>query len=283
MIPLVEPEDLTGLPDLSADDEKLLLAAFSSPRATAPLREQREYVLNTLCAIVGADSWLWAYSSMPVNEHKPSNVFYQARGVPLYRGIAVAVREFEFRGHVPEENRVLADLTRRGAHFTRSILQLVDARYWERDFWTRLYKLWLGIDDTVISVRPFAWQDNSVHFVGIHLGRFLKRPRFSARDRAIVHRTLSTQSCLHETGRGAAFAQALCNLTPSQRVTLSLLLDGRGCKDWTGKKVMGRELLYSTLKSDASRIYKAMGVKSRSELLAAFSAAGQIVPAVLTP
>jgi len=111
-----------------------------------------------------------------------------------------------------------------GEHYTRTRDQLVSDEDWYNNPTVKKYRLERGIDDFLYSLYPLG---NNTICSAIGLFRHTGRPRFSPRHRRIVHIVLSNVEWLHTASLPAVERVTLPNLTPTQRIVLVHLLDGK--------------------------------------------------------
>jgi hypothetical protein len=231
-----------------------------------PIRRKRKALLDGLSELVLADSWLWAHSYIDRGELRPVNLQFQQCGRPGMRGrAAYALRVFGAFG-VPPENAPLKELTFQGQHFTRSIVELVG-----RDVWlnkkSRAYVYILGVDDFVYSIVPTHQEADRTYFSGVGLGRRVRQPFFTPRERKIIHIVVGSVRWLHSDGVTADNADAVETLPVYLRCILPLLIEGR-----TNREIAdAHNLSVDTVKKYASSLYDLLGVTNRAELIAKFS------------
>ena len=231
-----------------------------------PIRQKRKALLDGLSELVQGDCWLWAHSYIDLGDLRPVNLQYQQCGRVGVRGsVAYALRIFGGFG-LPPENAPLKELTIRGNHFTRSITELVS-----RDVWmsrkSRAYVYALGMDDFVYSVVPVRREGGRTFFSGVGLGRKVRRPYFTARERKIIHIVIKSVSWLHSDGLSTENADAVEQLPTRLRCILPLIIAGRTNADIAE----ARNLSLDTVKKYVSDLYDILGVQSRSGLIAKFA------------
>jgi DNA-binding CsgD family transcriptional regulator len=107
--------------------------------------------------------------------------------------------------------------------------------------------------------------DNDGLFSGISMKRRTGRPRFTARERRMLHIVSCAVDSMHVCSETlAAATYQVRSLTPRQQNVLTLILKGRPLKHVA--EALG--IKFNTLGSYTKEIYRHFGVNSRVELIA---------------
>ena len=190
----------------------------------ADLVARKRFLMRGLSRLVDADGWLWSMTRADHDKGQPVSV-----GV-IYDNLT----ESQFAGWVeasqiaklppPEDTPISKELLK-GRHFTRTRDQLVTDEEWYAHPTVEKYRLQRGIDDFVYSIYPLDEQLDSCSAIGLF--RHKGRPKFTARERRIVHILLGSVAWLHGAGFPNEPAREIFQLTPRKRMVLLHLLNGK--------------------------------------------------------
>lgn len=150
-----------------------------------------------------------------------------------------------------------------GATTAATRAELVTARDWYRSDYVNTFLLDARLDHAIYSCTRGS-APSVVHGLGFHRERG-DRP-FDAADRALVH--LFQLECLRfflPTERSVDDV-LLARLSPRERQTFDLLLDGLADKEIADAMAISR----FTVNQYTKRIYRQFGVRSRAALIAKF-------------
>lgn len=187
------------------------------------LSTRRRQLMRELRSLVKADGWLWSVSYCDHEKGQPMSV-----GV-IHEGLT----EEQFAGWVeasqvatppPPEDAPLAKLLAEGYHYTRTRDQVVPDDEWYNHPTVKQYRLERGIDDFLYSIYPL---NGGQMCSAIGLYRHVGREKFSPRSRRIAHLVLSNVPWLHMAGLVDNECRAVPGLTPTQRIVLVYLLEGK--------------------------------------------------------
>ncbi len=153
------------------------------------------------------------------------------------------------------------EIARRQAHLTRHRRQLDPGDTYQR---TAAYPLWqkAGINGVILSFRPMA----AASFSAIGLYRRLSAPLFSERDNLVAHIVLTGIPWLHAQGWPEDHDMHVPSLSPRQRMTLNLLIQG-----YTRQQIAKHlEISPHTANEYAKAVYRHFGIHSQAALIARF-------------
>ncbi|MCB1134259.1 MAG: helix-turn-helix domain-containing protein, partial [Verrucomicrobiae bacterium] len=149
---------------------------------------------------------------------------------------------------------------RRG--FTRRSQDFVPPSWWDSQ--EPSFLLWKQAD--IRSFMLSAWPLKNGGFSGIGLYRNAERPEFDERECRIAHILLSEIPWLHAAGEPEGDDRGLFPLTPKQRTTLNLLIQG-----WPREKIACHlAISANTLHGYVKNLFRHFRVSSQSELIARF-------------
>ena len=254
-------------PRLCDEDVQRIVALVADAAVMrGDIRRKRIVLMSGLSDLVDADNWLWSHCYIDQGHLRPVNLQFQQCGRVSLRGqVAYALRTFGAFG-IPPENHALKELTIRGQHFTRAMWQLAG-----RDAWmnkkSRAYVYAFGIDDFVYSIVPTERVGSRTYFSTVALGRHVRRPYFTDRERKIIHIVTSSVSWLHTDGLTRQNADAVERLPTRLRCVLPMLIEGKSNRDIAEAHYLSLD----TVKTYASDLYEMLGVSSRAELINKFA------------
>ncbi|TWU48573.1 Bacterial regulatory protein, luxR family [Rubripirellula tenax] len=198
-----------------------LLGEVAGLDADTPSRKR--LLMRRLGELTGADGWLWSITYSDHSRNQPISV-----GV-IHEGLT----EEQFGGWVeasqvasppPPEDAPLTQELIKGEHTTRTRDQLVSDADWYSNPTIQKYRIERGIDDFLYSLYPLG-SNTSCSAIGLF--RHVGRDRFSPRDRRLAHIILSNVEWIHSAGLPGIEQQSIPKLTPTQRIVLVHLLDGK--------------------------------------------------------
>ena len=280
------PDDLLSMEDVQAV-VRLLGEVADPARRAAGLDEVRSTLFDELTKLIDAAGWLW---------------FHGRRGPEGRRIMAFSsLSHFEDQRHQTSTINSTFDDTTRGdfdravqplfseavqqpsprGHFTRLRREIIDDPTWDAGPMLREHLGPAGLDDFLFSIYPLGTHVWS----GTYFPRRLGQPRFTSRERAIVHLILNNVDWLHREGSDVtANSDELIELPPRPRQVLVHLINGDSAKQIARKLGLSVHTVNDHLKT----IHRHFNVASRSELLAKFiagsgSPAFDDSPAATTP
>jgi DNA-binding CsgD family transcriptional regulator len=162
---------------------------------------------------------------------------------------------------------LMSEALRRQAHAT--LLRRdgePDDVYFSGHYWLN-YAKHADLADLMMSVRRMS--ESTYSFIGLVRG--YAQPRFSERDRFILHIIASEVHWLFEADLPSHESQTALRLAPRQQLALIFLLQGDSAKQVAAKMNISQHTVADYVKL----IYKVYDVSSRGELLAAFLSGGR--------
>lgn len=188
---------------------------------------RKRLLMHRLQEFTGADGWLWSVTFRDASNNRPMSV-----GV-IHEGLT----DEQFSGWVeasqvakprPPEDPPLGEELAKGKHYTRTRRQLVTDPDWYGNATVKKYRLERGIDDFLYSIYPLGGDDMCS---AIGLFRHVDREPFTDQHRRVTHIILSNVEWLHFAGLPEHRENAVPQLTPTQRMVLVYLLEGRRRSD----------------------------------------------------
>lgn len=237
-----------------------LLGEVAGLDANVP--DRKRLLMRRLKELTDADGWLWSITYCDHDKAQPMSV-----GV-IHEGLT----DEQFGGWVeasqvakppPPEDVPLAQTLAKGEHYTRTRDQLVSDDDWYNHPTVKKYRLDRGIDDFLYSIYPLQGVQTCS---AIGLYRKVGRERFSARCRRIAHIILSHVEWLHIAGLPEHASDAVPSLTPTQRIVLVHLLDGRRRPEIA--ELMG--IAETTVKDHTRSVLQHYGAGDQLELVCQF-------------
>lgn len=216
----------------------------------------RRKLMDGLCPIVGADSWLWCMADMePGKRLGHSGILHGGFDDERFSWFLQAINHPAL-GRANQ--RLAGELIEKKQHITRNLLQAEDPTfpifaseagpYWEK----------AGIGTLMLSLRPMETGGAT----GIGLYRKLGAPHFDDREVRIAHIVLTEVPWLHY--ENFPEKKIIDRLYPRHRTVLNLL-----CEGWDRKKIAAHlGISAQTVHGYAKDIFRHFGVHSQSELIA---------------
>ncbi|TWT76835.1 Bacterial regulatory protein, luxR family [Posidoniimonas polymericola] len=226
---------------------------------------RKRLLMRRLKELTGADGWLWSMTFCDHSKEQPMSV-----GV-----IHEDLTQSQFDGWVeasqtcklpPPEDAPLTVEMAKGRHYTRTRDQLVSDDDWYNHPTVKKYRLDRGIDDFLYSIYPLLGGVEMCSAIGLY--RHVGREKFSDRRRRITHIVLSNVDWLHFAGLPEHRDNAVPQLTPTQRVVLVHLLDGRRRPDIAEAMSISE----NTVRDHVRSILRFYDAKDQLELVCKFRA-----------
>jgi DNA-binding CsgD family transcriptional regulator len=209
-------------PSLSDSDARAIVRLLGEVASLdGDLVARKQCLMDGLCSLIGADSWAWATTCR-----------FDPGKVPLSSGFQVGgfspeqFAKFQEALEHPDTGLLNAAFThefeQKKTHLTR-LRDQVDAERLFRQ--TAVYPIWLaaGIEEVILSIRP--GREGLISQIGVY--RRPGRTPFSPRESRITHIVLGEVPWLHEAVLSPSLGSTVARLSPRQRITLNLLLDGQ--------------------------------------------------------
>lgn len=251
----------TAKDHLSESDVRAIVRLIGKAAGSvSDLLVRKQGLLSGLARLVTADGWLWSVTRVQNNVPVCCGLLHG--GLTPMQLTAWAESSQVTDPQLPETPGCL-EISRQQVHATRSREQLVPDETWYSHPTVRKYRLEAGIDDFLYSLYPLG-EPGFVSAIGLY--RHVGRPRFSARDRRIVHIVLSEVPWLHVAGLPGDLGQSVPELSPRRRTVLVMLLNGMS------RKEIGKALGISgnTARDHIEAVYAHLGVSSHVDLVRRF-------------
>ncbi len=225
------------------------------------LASKKRHLMNGLCEIIGADCWGWTLL-LPVKPgEKPGAAAFMHGGFSEER-FCNFLEAIEHPDMAHFNERFLGEVYSRQCHTTR-LRQQLDP---DNNFLTSsVYPLWqkANIGPLMLSCYPFP--DGCLSFVAIY--RNESDELFAERESRIAHIVLSEVPWLHAESWPQAKQIKGGMLSPRQRTTLSLLLEGLGRKQIAAHL----DISENTVSGYVKEVYRFYNVQSHAQLMKHFS------------
>lgn len=249
--------DVTPEPLLSEEDIRAIVRLLGEVIAMrGDINACRRRLMEGLCPIVGADSWLWCMADIePGKRLGHSGILHGGFDDERFSWFLQAINHPALGN---ANRRIASELIERGSHITRNLSQIEDPEYplFQSDagpFWERA-----DIGTLMLSLRPMETGGAT----GIGLYRRRGRPDFDEREIRIAHILLTEVPWLHY--EEFPEKSIISRLYPRHRTVLNLLCDG-----WDRKKVAAHlGISLQTVNGYVKEIFRHFDVHSQSELIA---------------
>lgn len=223
------------------------------------LNVSRRTLMDGLCALIGADSWLWCMADIePGKKMGHSNLLHGGFDEEGFSKFLIAINH-PAMGKI--NHRIGNELIEKKCHITRTLDAVEDPAC--PLFTSEAGAFWqeAGIGTLMLSLRPL--ETGGLNGIGIY--RWQGRPHFGERENRIAHILLTEVRWLHYTEFPER--EAIARLYPRHRTILNLL-----CEGWDRKKI-ARHLGISpnTVHGYLKEIFRHFGVSSQAELIARMS------------
>lgn len=246
-------------PMLHEDDVRLIVKLLGEVIAMrGDINICRRRLMEGLCPIVGADSWLWCMADIEAGKRLGhSGILHGGFDDERFSWFLQAINHPALGN---ANRRIATELAERGTHITRVLSQIEDPEY--PLFQSEAGPYWekADIGTLMLSLRPMETGGAT----GIGLYRHLGRPDFDERERRIAHIILTEVPWLHYL----EFPERsiINRLYPRHRTVLNLL-----CEGWDRKKIASHlGISLQTLHGYVKEIFRHFKVHSQSELIARF-------------
>lgn len=218
----------------------------------------RRHLMEGLCPIVGADSWLWCMAEIePGKSLGHSGILHGGFDDERLSWFLQAINH---PATGKSNRRIASELMERGTHITRNLPQVEDPEY--PIFDSEAGPLWqkAGIGTLMLSIRPMETGGAT----GIVLYRQHGRPDFNERELRIAHIILTEIPWLHY--EKFTEKSIIDRLYPRHKTVLNLL-----CEGWDRKKIASYlNISPQTVHGYVKEIFLHFNVHSQPELIARF-------------
>ncbi|MCF6313214.1 MAG: LuxR C-terminal-related transcriptional regulator [Verrucomicrobiales bacterium] len=224
------------------------------------LDSKKRFLMQGLCQMVGADCWGWMLTLPVKHGEKVCPAAFLHGGFSEDRFYAF-LKATEHPEMAKFNAMFLDEVYVRQSHTTR-LRQQVDT---EGNFTSsEVYPLWekADIGPILLSCHPFP--DQSLSFVAMY--RKQKEVLFSQREARIVHIVLSEVQWIHAESQPQVKQINGMMLSPRQRMTLNLLLEGQGRKQIAAQL----KITENTLAGYVKEVYRFYEVQSQAQLMRRF-------------
>ncbi len=221
---------------------------------------QKRHLMVGLCSLIAADSWAWATTFHFAPEEVPLNSGFLTGGFD-----AEQFAKFQEALEHPDTAVLNAALTtefdKKQIHLTRLRDQIDVNGHFPK---SAVYPIWLaaGVEQVIQSIRPS--QRGALSHIGLY--RRPGSPPFITRESRITHILLSEVPWLHDDVLSNDLGSRVTRLSPRQRITLNLLLEGQ-----TRKQISEHlELSPHSIDSYVKEVFRFFNVHSQPALIARF-------------
>ncbi len=251
---------------LSESEARAIVHLLGEVAPIKGLSEQKRHLLTGITKIISADKWIWETGCFKDDgsSHVPVGILSDGWS-PMdiqwgLKAVGDKLCRMPFRSLMSDalKHQTHATLVRRDGE--------TDEIYFAGHYWLN-YAKHANLADLMMSVRRVSASTYS--FVGLVRG--IDQPRFSERDRFILHIIASEVPWLFEADLPSDESQTALRLAPRQQLALIFLLQGHTAKQVAAKM----DISPNTVTDYVKLIYSAYGVSSRGELLAAFLSGGR--------
>jgi DNA-binding CsgD family transcriptional regulator len=236
---------------------RLLGEVCSSPGNHA---EMKRHLMHGLAELTGADCWVWCFVAEPRTTEPPVLVSFAQGGFSDER-FAKFLAATEHPGSARNTATIIAAAREKRTQQTRLREQLIPTEEFHA---SSAYGAWCDADigGVIVSLRQL--DDVCQSAIGLYRG--LDKPLFTARESRIAHILISEVPWLHELGWPEDRGVTVPQLTPRQRLTLNLLLQG------SSRSQIAEHLEISPHTADGyvKDVYRHFGVHSHAELIMRF-------------
>jgi len=209
-------------PLLSDTDARAIVRLLGEVAAIdGGLVAQKQFLMDGLCSLIDADSWAWATTCQFDPGKVPLNSGFQVGGFSPEQ-FAKFQEALEHPDTGVLNSRFTGEFEQKKTHLTRLRDQIdVEKRFRQAS----VYPIWIaaGIEEVILSIRP--GRDGMLSQLGVY--RRPGRPPFSPRESRLTHIVIGEVPWLHEAVLPSSLGSTVTRLSPRQRITLNLLLEGQ--------------------------------------------------------
>jgi len=229
--------------------------------------EKKRYLMDGLCALIGAEAWVWALGCQYEADKPPVYVGFMHGGISeeLFPKYLAAV---EHPASVEMTVPFINEVREQQRQITRTIGEISGGMvtHFGRENFGRFASapLWheAGIGTLLLSSCPLDERCAS----GIGLYRRSDGVPFSAKESQIAHIILTEVRWLHEQGWPEDRGVTVPTLSPRERLVLHLLMESNSRKEIADHLGISENTVAGYVKT----VYQHFGVHSQAELLRRF-------------
>ncbi|MFT3820065.1 MAG: helix-turn-helix transcriptional regulator [Rubrivivax sp.] len=239
----------------------------------APIVARRRRLMQGLAELVGADVWAWVHLRVPASGMAVAFRAMDGGWIDDEQSRAIAAANRPEGNEVPMAWARLACREGRIVTAAMSAPAAVDRHPVSIEAMARHGELarTIGIGDQIFSHHPLSGDTASL--IGLH--RRLGHANFSDRELQLVHLVAGRIDWLHRDGADVpANADPLLSLTPRERQLLLLETGGASRKQIAAMASLSAH----TVSDHFKNIYRKLGVRSQSELMALFISGPPTLP-----
>lgn len=247
---------------LSFDDARAIVRLLGEVSAIdCDLIAQKRHLMEGLCTLIGAHSWAWATTFRFAPEEVPLNSGFLTGGFSAEQ-FAKFQEALEHPDTAILNARFTGEFEKKQTHLTR-LRDQIDLEGYFPD--SAVYPIWLaaGVEQVILSIRPS--EKGTLSHVGVY-----RRPgatSFSIRESRITHIVLGEVPWLHDAVLSKTIGTKVTRLTPRQRITLNLLIEGQTRKQIAEHLGLSSHTVHGYVKD----VFGFFRVHSQPELIAKFS------------
>lgn len=238
-----------------------LVGETAAVAATGSYNKCREFLLDGLCEMIGADAWAWALSRVDADTHQIYYLTNQVGGMDdgQWTAVAAAVEHPDMKAASKNFGEALAN-TEEPVTMSR---EQIDPDGLSRK--GELKKVWgrTGFDGMIMSGHPVD-EASSCHIV---IYRNDGAGSFSERQTQMAHIVLSEVAWLHAQGWPEDRGATIPKLSPRQRSVLIMLTGGHTRKEMAS----ALEISENTVSGYVKDVYRHFDVHSQTDLVRKFS------------
>ncbi|RYD41015.1 MAG: helix-turn-helix transcriptional regulator [Verrucomicrobiaceae bacterium] len=246
---------------LDEEDVRGIVRLISDTHVTPGDHMAKKRALMTgLAGIINADSWAWG-AAYQMDPRKPSVHLSLIHGGFTDHTYAMVTQAYHHPGMSAFHAPFAKELMERRCHLTKIIGQFISVAEYKS---SECYQLWLkaDIEDVILSLRPVG--EGIFSIIGLY--RNPANEPFGLRENRIAHSVLSGVPWLNAEGWSEEQTITVRKLTPRQRMTMDLLIQG-----YTRAQIANRlEISIHTANEHVKAVYQYFEVHSQPELISRF-------------
>lgn len=221
---------------------------------------KKQFLMRGLCQLVDVDTWVWTLGCQIKPNEPQVYVGFVHEGFTDER-FAKFIKAVEHKDMTFIANRFAENLRERNQITTMTREEIDTTNQAAR---SSAGELWNAADIGSLILSGFPLDEESISLIGLYR-RHGDRP-FSQREKNIVHIILSEVPWLHLSGWPEDRGVNVPHLSPRQRVTLNLLLEGLSRKEISTHM----DISETTVSTYIKQIYTHFQVNSQAQLMRKF-------------